>query len=400
MINKILIKNAAIFDGMSSSLLKNTDILLEENRIKKIGKNITTDAIVKIIDGSKFTVIPGLIDCHIHFRSWMPPLFFQFGVTTVRDVGNDPDWIISLREKEKNGDNSLPRIVCYGPLLDGVPAYWGTEWKGSVELDSLETARKVTKVLIKKGVDGFKTYFGLSQELLREIVKIANKANIPVTSHLGWKVSVWDAAGIGVNFVEHADGIIFPVPSENLSWYINLLLKHNVYVDPTLTVNDVCAYIETAGNENYPHLDLIPPEEKKKWLNWKTESWLKDVGKSRFKEMQRIEVDKAKFIAAFHKAGGKVVAGSDTPNSFVVPGFSLHQEVQKMVEIGLTPVDALKTATSIAAELLRKKDIGAVKEGNLADLVLIQGNPTSDISQLSNIDMVIKNGKIVYQRKS
>ena len=144
MIKNILIKNTTIFDGISSSLFRNIDILLEGNKIKKLRKNISTSENATAINGSTFTVIPGLIDCHIHFRSWMPPLFFKFGVTTIRDVGNDPDWIISLREKEKNGDNSLPRIVCYGPLLDGVPAFWGTAWKGSVELDSLKKVREVT----------------------------------------------------------------------------------------------------------------------------------------------------------------------------------------------------------------------------------------------------------------
>ncbi|MBI4096430.1 MAG: hypothetical protein HY425_01805, partial [Candidatus Levybacteria bacterium] len=235
MAKKILIKNTVIFDGVNSALLKNADILLEENTIKKIGENISADGITKIIDGSKFTVIPGLIDCHVHFRSWMSPLFFKFGVTTIRDVGNDPDWIIPLREKEKSGDNSLPRIVCYGSLLDGVPAFWKS---GSIELSSSEDVRKATSYLAEKGVDGFKTYFGLSKELFGKIVEIARKANIPVASHLWWKVSAWDAAEVGISSIEHADGIFFPIPKDRIQLFIDLLMNKNIYIDPTLVVNE------------------------------------------------------------------------------------------------------------------------------------------------------------------
>jgi imidazolonepropionase-like amidohydrolase len=231
---------------------------------------------------------------------------------------------------------------------------------------------------------------------MKEIVKIAHEHNLPVASDL-WSVSAWDAAKMGISSIEHARGILFPILEDEIQLFIDLFIKKHVFIDPTFTVETIGAYIQTVGNENYPNLNLVPAGQKKEWLNWKTESWYKNVKKSFYKERQEKEIYKAKFIAAFHKAGGKVVAGSDTPNPFVIPGFSLHQEIQKMVEIGLTPIEAIRTATGTAAQLLRRTDVGTIKVGHLADLVLIDGNPTENILELSKINTVIKNGEIVYR---
>ncbi len=108
---------------------------------------------------------------------------------------------------------------------------------------------------------------------------------------------------------------------------------------------------------------------------------------------------KAAFILAFHRAGGKVVAGTDTPNPFVVPGVSLHQELERLVAAGLSPMDAIVSATSRAAELLRRTDLGVIEEGRLADLVLVSGNPATDITSTRNIRVVIKGGAVVHERR-
>lgn len=391
----ILIKNTTIFSGIDSPLLTNTDILTQGKLINKIARNISYQE-KTIIDGSRYTIIPGLIDSHVHFRPWMPPLFFQFGVTTIRDVGNDPDWIIPLREKEKNGDNALPRIVCYGPLLDGEPAIWGTQWKGSLELHSSKDVRKTLTTLIQKGVDGFKTYCNLPEKLMKEVTRIAKAKNVPVASDL-WEVSGRNAAEMGSTSIEHLTGILFPISNDIEKQLISLFLKNHIIIDPTFIVNDNVSHLDAIGNNDYPNLYLVPREDRDEWLNWKTKGFYKNLDPTFFIEKQKEEEEKAKFTIAYHKAGGKVVAGSDTPNPFVIPGYSLHQELQKMVTIGFTPKEALMTATSTAAELLRKENIGTIREGNLADIVLIEGNPLEDISQLKNIRSVIKNGEIVYQ---
>jgi imidazolonepropionase-like amidohydrolase len=107
---------------------------------------------------------------------------------------------------------------------------------------------------------------------------------------------------------------------------------------------------------------------------------------------------KAAFVKAFHNAGGKIVAGSDTPNPFILPGLGLHEEMASLVKAGLSPMAVIMSVTSVAAALLKAPDLGTVEEGKLADLVLVSGDPSKDISAMRSIRVVIKGGTIVHDR--
>jgi imidazolonepropionase-like amidohydrolase len=113
--------------------------------------------------------------------------------------------------------------------------------------------------------------------------------------------------------------------------------------------------------------------------------------------MRRYQAAKLQFVGELHRAGGRIVAGSDTPNPFVIPGPSLHDELALLVSAGLAPLDAIRSATSVAATMLGRPDLGAVEAGRLADLLVLAGNPADDIRASSRIRLVVKGGRVVQE---
>jgi hypothetical protein len=143
--NLLVIRNATLIDGMGRPPVPRTTII-RSGKISRVGSESAVPQGSQIIDADGLTVIPGLIDAHVHSRPWMWHLFLQFGVTTVRDVGSDPDFIFGV------SGGGIPRIYACGPLLDGIPPVWGTRWAGSVGLRSVQEARMAAGQLIKRAL--------------------------------------------------------------------------------------------------------------------------------------------------------------------------------------------------------------------------------------------------------
>lgn len=249
------------------------------------------------------------------------------------------------------------------PLLDGVPPVWGAEWRGSLGLSTVDEAR-----------------------------------GVPVTGHVG-TVSARDAVEIGVQAIEHASGIRFPLSAEDQELLIRFFVDKGTSIVPTLLVSENISNLPTIGNARYPNLALVPAAEVRSWLNWRDDFRFRQADDAYFARAREVVAARAAFILAFHRAGGKVVAGSDTPNPFVIPGVSLHQELERLVAAGLSPLDAIVSATGRAAELLRRRDLGVIEVGRLADLVVVAGNPAAEITATRNIRFVIKGGAVVHERR-
>jgi len=353
---------------------------------------------VRVIEADGLVAIPGLIDAHVHWRDWAAPLFLRYGVTTVRDVGSDPDAILRTRDRSKLDDWSGPRVIAHGPLLDGAPPIW-VGWSGSVPLASAEEATTVTSDLLKRGLDGLKVYAQLPLNRLRAVMDVARASGAPVAAHLGL-VAARDAVVAGVRSIEHASGVNYAGTSGDLEELAKMLANSGTFVVPTQLVMRNFATLPKIGTASYPGLELVSADTKAAWLDWRNDFRLRSVSDSDFAPFEAQFARRALFLDPFRGAGGRIVAGSDTPNPFVVPGLSLHQELDELVRLGLTPFDVIRSATSVAAEMIGRPDLGTIARGKAADVVLVAGDPRVDVAAARNVRLVLRGGAVAYQAAS
>ena len=432
--NRIAVVGGTLIDGTGAPAVPDSLILIDNGIITysgKRGSHAASLAGARVIDAQGKFVIPGLIDMHVHYEQWMGKLFLANGVTTIKDTGNDPDWITKERDRINASPHiAAPRIIACGPVVDGTDSIWEMYSSHIAKADDEAGARKIASALVEKGVDCLKAYINLPRPAMLALIAEAHRHGLPVTGHLG-HVDARQAALYGIDEIEHASGIAeasltedaeeraaaiqdkhhsptgenWPVQPwefvspERLRSLIQLLVDRNVTIDPTLGVYDNIAHFNDQKRKENPNLKYIHFSEELRHL-WIAENYFeifgtKPWGPKEFNRALEQQDARMEFVRAFAKAGGVVVAGSDTPNPFVVPGFSLHRELELLVEAGLTPLEALQTATLNAAKTLRKEtSLGTISAGRIADLVILNGDPLKDITETKNIYLVIKNGVV------
>src|SRR5262245_20678593 len=348
----LVIIGGTLVDGTGGQPFSGSVIVIQDGQIQTVA---TVAAGSIPIDGRRIEahgtwIIPGLIDMHVHDYEWMDTLFLRHGVTTVRDVGNDLDRILELRRLSRSHDAKGPRVFTCGPLIDGPLPRHGTELSVSVSTEA--EARAVARQLVGRGVDCLKVYEQLTPALVLAIADEAQRAGIPVAAHLRDTPAVV-ALEAGVKSLEHASG--FAACDERAAADVaRVLLARNAYIVPTLAV-----------------LDPIGP---------------------RLPCLKR-------FVGRLRQLDGRVVAGSDTANSRPRPGALLHRELELLVEAGLSPKDALMAATSTAAGLLAQRaSRGTIQPGKTADLVILRGDPLKSIAETQSVDVVIREGRVVWKR--
>jgi imidazolonepropionase-like amidohydrolase len=360
-------------------------------------------------------MIPGLIDAHVHVEAWTPAVFLKYGVTTVRDLHSDAAFIFPMAREESA---SRPRIVTSGPLIDGA----GSFWKNAVQVRNVGEARAAVRRQIEEGARVIKVYTRLEPALLSVIAAEARARNVPVAAHLG-RTTATEAADAGVTSIEHLSGIAdaasddperllkahddflggwtafelewLRIPTARLEAVARQLIARGVVIVPTLAFHEAFSRLLDADLQNDPALADVPPEVVKGWdpadicgrARWTADTL------ARFKQVLPIL---ERFVGTYAKLGGRIAAGTDTPQQFVVPGASLHRELELYVASGLSPAQALRSATAEAAVLLGVQDrVGVIDEGKAADFVLLDADPLTDIRNTRRIWMVVRDGVAV-----
>jgi hypothetical protein len=346
------VRAGRLFDGLGESYRENLDIVIENGVITAIRPAGESEPQGEFIDASAKVVIPGLIESHTHqSRSQgvaLSRLWLCHGITSVRETGGDPYYAVERREAEAAGRHPGPRVFTAGPLNEGARVSYGV----SETVGTPERAQDTVRLSTELELDVYKSYVRQDYDVQKRVIELAHQGGIPVSSH-----ELYPSVANGIDQMEH-----FGATSRR-GYSLKMSRLGNSY-------QDVISLITRSGVVVTPTLALSSGGDKR------------DIS-SQMVTIKKI-VD----------GGGHIVAGTDSP--FVPHADSLHRELEIYVEAGLTPARALRSATSDAADALGAGDqIGAITPGLMADIVVLDGDPLTDITHTRTVDTVIKNGAVV-----
>jgi imidazolonepropionase-like amidohydrolase len=390
-----LIRNARVFDG--HKVLPPSDVWLESGKIRAVGRQLKVPSGVKVVDAAGDTLIPGLIDSHTHVWGNALKKAVIFGVTTELDMFTDVRFMQPIKEAQAEG-KSLDRADLFSAgSLATAPGGHGTEYGVLVPtLSSALEAQAWVDARIAEGSDYIKiivddgsTYGSrqptLDMETVKALIHAAHQRGRLAVVHIAKQQDARDAIQAGADGLAHlfVDGA--PAPD-----FANLVAAHHAFVIPTLTVLEGVAGI--ASGEPLTTDPRLAP--------YLTSDDTSDLKRS-FPQFSTSPIDKyaEQTIAQLKAAGVPILAGTDAPNPGTLHGASIHRELELLVRAGLTPAEALAAATSAPATAFRLDDRGVIAPGKRADLVLVKGDPTQDITATRNIVSVWKLG-VEYDRAS
>jgi imidazolonepropionase-like amidohydrolase len=420
----IVVEGGTLIDGTGAAPLENAVVVIEGSRITSVGAKgrVNYPAGAQVINADGMTVLPGLIDAHIHSLDFFPQLFLRFGVTTVYDTANPTEWILSQREAMATRRIKGPRMFVTGVVIDGPDNLPDRRDEYRVHVHTAPEARAVARDLLRRGVDLLKVYQNLTPDLLRALVQEAHAAG---TEAVGHSRDANEAIAAGLRFIEHATPIAHatlgdpvklkamdegrlstPEAHMNPALFpplVDLMVRNGVFFNPTLTRIWITAmskrgewYRDMVGFLEDPVYRFIPAARREFWL---TTARGGDRERADAQEMREGLRKVEEFTRLYAKAGGRIIAGPDSgPSSGPanMAGYAMHVEMEALVDAGLTPMQAILSATRWPAELLRKeKDLGTIAPGKLADVIVVDGNPLADIRKTRNIRTVIMNGRVV-----
>ena len=427
--NQVLVlEGGTLIDGTGKAPVNDAVVVIEGSRIKAVGVKgkISYPQNAQVIKTEGRTILPGLVDSHIHLKDYMAPMFLRYGVTTVGDTNNHTEWSIQQREALKTGKIKGPRLFISGVAAGGPPAdearvsnpskqqgfdaYTRPGSDGlpvfAIALHTVDESRSYVRSLLAHHVDMVKVDLGLTQDQLRAIIEEAKKGGVPVVGH---SQNIEKAAQVGLKYMEHTDTLGRAILEEmggpqkvkegganperlmdtsRFDALIAFMVKQGVYVNPTMVARWRASTprgeeITQAAKQviRDPGLAFVPAETR--------ESWAKAGGRPDMETYKKV----AEFLKKYSDAGGKVIAATDAG---MLPGLSLHYEMQMLADAGIPAMKALQAGTLWGAESIgQAKDLGSVEPGKLADITIIEGNPLSDLAATKNVKMVIKDGKVL-----
>lgn len=375
------IAGATVIDGTGGPPIAEATVVVRDGRVAAIGPRatVTVPTGARVIDGSGKTIIPGLWDMHAHASQveWAPA-YLAAGVTTIRDMGGEESFLLAFRETIDTGGGLGPRLLIAG-LVDG-DADGGF---GVVTAATPAQGRAVVDHLRAVRADQVKLYSMLRPDVVRAMIARAHAVGLTVTGHVPRALGIRASVAAGMDQVAHlpASG---SEDSAEVRTIIDLLSRRRVVVDPTLPWNEMLGRSSATPIERFePGIRSAPPA-----LAMNYQSVINPVDSARAAASLRAQLA---MVKAMHDAGVPLVAGTDG----ALPGYSLLRSIELFVEAGLTPMEALRTATSGAADAMGlAHEVGTIAAGQRADLVVLDADPLRDIANIRTTRWVVTNGHL------
>ena len=430
----LVFTHITVIDATGAPAQPDMTVVVRGDRITELGKSGTVRAPedAQVVDATGKLMIPGLWDMHVHWlhRDYLP-LFIANGVTGIRLMWGMPmhhQW----REGIEKGALLGPRMAIASAIVDGPKPIW----PDSLAVGTDAEGRQAVSGSKQEGADFIKVYSRLPREVYFAIADEAKKLGIPFAGHVPASVSVAEVSDAGQKSIEHFTNLLEACSTREeelrkrgAEAWSNLpegqaspsraslrpltrlmletfspgkanalfarLARNHTWQCPTLTVLRNVASLDDPQIHNDPRLKYMPAGFTEGW-NPANDFRFKDRTAEDYELARSVYRKLTELIVPMRRAGVEFLAGTDVINPYCFPGFSLHDELEIFVQAGLSPMEALQTATLNPARFLGKeKDLGTVEKGKIADLVILEANPLAAIENTRKIDAVVVGGRIL-----
>jgi imidazolonepropionase-like amidohydrolase len=377
-------------------VIENQTVIVRDGRISEIGaaNKVKVPEGAQRVEGQGKYLMPGIAEMHGHLphpnlgeavaNSFLV-LFIANGITTVRGMYGFPNHP-AIREKIAKGELLGPRLYVASPALSGNAAKTPAD------------GEKLVREYKAAGFDLLKIHEGLSKETYDKIVAVANELSIPYGGHVPNDVGLLHALKSRQSSIEHLDGYVEALETgdvldeKKIPSLVKATLDAGAWGVPTQALWQAIYGTESVESlRARPELKYVPTQMVNQWAQQKTNQ-LNNAGDG--KEGQKVLDMRDKVLKALSDGGAKILLGSDAPQLFSVPGFSLMREMQVMAKAGMSPYKILESGTrNPAAYLKAEKDFGTVETGKVADLILLDANPLADVANMTKRSGVMVRGK-------
>ncbi|MGZ8868978.1 MAG: amidohydrolase family protein [Thermoanaerobaculia bacterium] len=391
----LVIRNVNVIPMTGEKVLPGQNVIIEDGRILSVGTMLAKlPAGTKVIDGTGRYLAPGLAEMHGHIPPPNAPpeviedVLFEYvanGITTVRGMLGHPGQL-ELRERSKRGEIVAPNLYLAGPSFNGN------------SVNSPDEAVKKVRDQKREGWDLLKVHPGLTRAEYDAMARTAREEKIRFGGHVPSDVGLLRAIEMGQETFDHLDGYVEylegdkgPVDEKKLAEVVKKSKAAGVWVVPTMALWEVLyGTLDLKTLRNYEELQYISQAAVDQW----TKMYNERLDQTPREAAQNVVDNRIRVLRAMNEGGVKILMGTDAPQQFSIPGFSLHRELQWMRRAGMTPYQIMVSGTRNVGDYFRKQDsFGTVEKGKRADLILLEANPLDDIANVSKIAGVMVNGR-------